>query len=75
MKYGMMKGAVNKMAWMGMAVALLLLVQGVSAEAALKATPDHVDFGTVNEGDPVVAVSEIVNTGSETVEITNVRTS
>jgi len=75
MKYGMMKRSVSKMARMGMAVALLILVQGISSEAALKATPDHVDFGTVNEGDPVVAVSEIINTGSETIEITNVRTS
>jgi hypothetical protein len=75
MKYGTMKTAVRKMSWMGMAVAVLFLVQGMALGAVLVATPDHVEFGTVAEGDPVVAVSEIINTGSAPVEITNVRTS
>lgn len=75
MKYGKMKAPPRITAWMGMAVAVLLTIQGISAEAALKATPDHVDFGAVNEGDPVVAVAEIINIGDTPVEITNVRTS
>ena len=74
MKYGMMKKAARKTAWTCTVVAVLFLVQGISFAAVLEATPDHADFGTVAEGDPVEAVSEIVNTGSTTVEITNVRT-
>ncbi len=75
MKNGTMKTTAKKMAWMGAVFAVLLLVQGISMGAVLEATPDQVDFGTVTEGDPVVAISEIVNTGSTPVEITNIRTS
>jgi hypothetical protein len=74
MKHGTMKTGARKIACMGAVIALLFLVQGISMGAVLEATPDHVEFGTVDEGDPVVALSEIVNTGDTPVEITNVRT-
>ena len=52
----------------------LSLVYGVSPDEALKATPDHFDFGSIPEGEPAVATSVIENVGSVPVEITNVRT-
>lgn len=67
--------AEKHMVWIGAAFTVFSLFQGIAVGAVLQATPDHVEFGTVAEGDPVVAVSEIVNTGSSPVEITNVRTS
>ena len=53
----------------------LLMVQGIALGAALKATPDHFDFGELNEGDPAQITVEIENTSDAPVEITNVRTS
>ncbi|MBN2241388.1 MAG: hypothetical protein JW793_01765 [Acidobacteria bacterium] len=74
MKYGTKKAKARIVVPAGMAAALLFLVQGISMGQPLRATPDQVEFGTVAEGDPVVAVSEIANTGGTPVEITNVRT-
>ena len=75
MNHGTMKTAGRQVVWIGAVFTVLFLLQGISMGAVLQATPEQVDFGTVGEGDPVVAVSEIVNTGSTPVEITNVRTS
>ena len=75
MRHGKKKMAESKLAGMWMVLAVLFMVPAISMGAVLEATPDHIEFGTVDEGDPVVAVSEIVNTGSTPVEITNVRTS
>jgi len=49
-------------------------VYGIAAGEGLKATPEHFEFGTVDEGTPAVATTTIHNTGTTTVEITNVRT-
>jgi hypothetical protein len=57
------------------AATTLLLVHGTVFAEALKATPSHFEFGTLNEGDPAEVTVEIENTGSERVEITNVQTS
>jgi hypothetical protein len=75
MRKAAVKEGMRSLLWAGSVIAVLILIQGTSMGATLQATPEHVDFGTVDEGDPVVAVSEIVNTGSTPVEITNVRTS
>jgi len=48
---------------------------GFSKSEFLKAVPDLVDFGVVEEGEPAAAAVTIQNTGTTTVEITNVRTS
>lgn len=56
-------------------IVALILAQGVALGEGLKATPDHFDFGTLKEGDPAKITVEIENTGTEPVEITNVRTS
>jgi len=40
----------------------------------LKAVPDEVDLGTVEEGSPVAVTVTVQNTGNAPVEITNVRT-
>ena len=74
MELDTMKTAAKKIVWTCAVTAVLFLAQGLAAGAVLQATPDHVEFGTVDEGDPVVTVSEIVNTGDTPVEITNVRT-
>ena len=58
------------------ALFLGLFLANVSAVAAgLTATPDHTDFGTIDEGVNAVITVIIENTGSATVEITNVQTS
>lgn len=75
MRYAAVKAGMRNLLWAGSVITVMILAQGTSMGAGLQATPDHEDFGTVDEGDPVVAVSEIVNTGSTPVEITNVRTS
>jgi hypothetical protein len=62
-------------------VAICLLIFGLSLaygdESAqiLKATPDHHDFGTIDEGQPAAITVVIQNIGSTPVEITNVKTS
>ena len=43
--------------------------------ATLTATPDHADFGTIDEGINASVTVVIENTGSALVEITNVQTS
>ena len=43
--------------------------------ATLTATPDHSEFGTIDEGVNAVVTVVIENTGSSLVEITNVQTS
>ena len=75
MGYGKGKTAARGALWVGAVIAVLLLVQGVSAGAVLKATPEHYEFGTIDEGTPAAVTVEIENTGSAPVEITNVRTS
>lgn len=75
MKYGKMKALTRKIVWIGTASVVLSLVPGISMGQILKATPDHFDFGTLNEGAPAAITVEIENTGSTPVEITNVRTS
>jgi len=59
----------------GVFLMALLLAEGVSMGGALQATPDHQDFGSLDEGVPARATVEIRNTGAQPVEITNVRTS
>jgi hypothetical protein len=54
---------------------VLFMVQGIALGAALKATPDHFDFGELKEGEPARITVEIENTSDAPVEITNVRTS
>ena len=56
-------------------LALLSLASGSAVAAGLTATPDHTDFGTIDEGVNAVITVIIENTGSSTVEITNVQTS
>ena len=75
MKYERTKITLRGAAWMGAALISLFLSQGVSAAEVLKATPSHVEFGTINEGENAVATVEIENIGDAPVEITNVRTS
>ena len=43
--------------------------------ATITATPDHIDFGTIDEGINAVATIVIENRGESRVEITNVQTS
>ena len=52
--------------------AFFVLNAGATGEV-LTATPDHMDFGTVDEGKPVDATCIIQNNGDAPVEITNVR--
>jgi hypothetical protein len=74
MKYERTKITLKGAAWMGVALISLFLSQA-SAGEVLKATPSHVEFGTINEGENAVANVEIENIGDAPVEITNVRTS
>ena len=69
MKHG--KIAANTLLWAG---ALLLAIYPAYG-AALTATPDYIEFGTIDEGINAVATIVIENTGKSTVEITNVQTS
>jgi hypothetical protein len=75
MKSGKMKTEARGAIRIGAVMAVLLLAQGISMGQVLKATPDHFDFGALDEGSPAAVTVEIENTGSEPVEITNVRTS
>lgn len=66
----------GKIALWGTALFLgLYLTSGSAIAAGLTATPDHAEFGTIDEGVNAVITVIIENTGSETVEITNVQTS
>jgi hypothetical protein len=53
----------------------LSLAYGDEGGELLKATPDHYEFGTIDEGQAAVVTAVIQNIGSAPVEITNVRTS
>ena len=53
----------------------LTVAQGMAIAGALKATPDHFEFGDLKEGEPAKITVEIENTSGVPVEITNVRTS
>jgi len=75
MKYERTKIVLRGSAWVGVVLISFLLAQGISVGEVLKATPDLVNFGTINEGENAVATVEVENTGNVPVEITNVRTS
>ena len=49
-------------------------VNGFSENEFLKVDPDIVDFDTIEEGKPAATTVTVKNTGTSTVEITNVRT-
>jgi hypothetical protein len=51
------------------------LVHGMESGEILKATPDHYDFGTIDEGQPAAVTTVVQNVGSSPIEITNVKTS
>ncbi len=73
MKYGK-----SAMAALGMATLLAFAAPIVHADAGggeLTATPEYHDFGDLPEGETALVTAVVQNTGSETVEITNVRTS
>jgi len=53
----------------------LLFVMASAYGATLRATPDHAEIGTIDEGVDAVVMVIIENTGSSQVEITNVQTS
>jgi hypothetical protein len=53
----------------------LSLAYGNEKAEILKATPDHHDFGTIDEGQPAAITVIIQNVGNTPVEITNVKTS
>jgi len=57
-----------------LAVLLSVSLNGFSEIEFLKAVPDGIDFGTVEEGPPVAVTVTVRNTGTAPVEITNVRT-
>ena len=62
--------AAKTLPWAG----VLLFVISPAYGATLTATPDHAEFGTIDEG-PAVAMTVVVeNRGSSQVEITNVQT-
>lgn len=64
----MLRGA----AAVGALIVAILLAQGLLMAEVLRTT---LDLGYMVEGTPAEATVEIENTGSEPVEITNVRTS
>ena len=53
----------------------LLLAMVPVYGATLTATPDHVEFGTIDEGINAVSTVVVENKGKSQVEITNVQTS
>jgi len=69
MKYG--KIAAKALLWAG----AFLIVMSPALGATLTATPDHAEFGTIDEGVNAVITVVIENTGKSQVEITNVQTS
>ena len=55
--------------------AILFFSLNVFAENEfLKAVPDEVDLGTIEEGSPAAVTVTVQNTGTAPVDITNVRT-
>jgi len=69
MKHG--KIAAKALLWAG---AFLFVISPASG-ATLTATPDHAEFGTIDEGINAVVTVVIENTAGAQVEITNVQTS
>jgi hypothetical protein len=63
------------LAWMCTVIFGLSLVYGSESEEILIATPNHYDFGTIDEGQPAAITAVVQNVGSAPVEITNVKTS
>jgi hypothetical protein len=61
--------------WMCLFIIGLSSVRGNESGEILKATPDHFDFGTIDEGQPAAVTAVIQNVGNAPVEITNVKTS
>jgi hypothetical protein len=61
--------------WICLFIIGLSSVRGNENGEILKATPDHFDFGTIDEGQPAAVTAVIQNVGSTPVEITNVKTS
>ena len=69
MKYG--KIAAYALFWTG----AILLAMSPAYGATITATPDHVEFGTIDEGVNAYVTVVIENTGKSQVEITNIQTS
>jgi hypothetical protein len=65
----------GSLVWICTLVMGLSLAHGETTGEILKATPNHVEIGTVAEGEKVVATAVVQNIGDTPVEITNVRTS
>ena len=63
--------AAKTLLWAG----AFLFAMNPAAGATLTATPDHAEFGTIDEGINAIITVVIENTGSSQVEITNVQTS
>ena len=61
--------------WVAVLFLGLSMTGGSAVAARLTATPDHTEFGTIDEGVNAVITVIIENTGSTMVEITNVQTS
>ena len=55
-------------------VILFFSLNGFAENEFLKAVPDEVDLGTIEEGSPAAVTVTVQNTGTAPVEITNVRT-
>jgi len=55
------------------AIAMLFAVNSSFATDALRIQPTKQDFGTVDEGVPVIMLSIVENVGSQDVNISNVR--
>jgi len=53
---------------------LCVSLNGFSGNEFLKADPEVVDFGIIEEGEPAAATVTVQNTGTAPVEITSVRT-
>ena len=69
MKYG--KITTHTLMWAGALLFFTCAVYG----ATLTATPDHTEFGTIDEGVNAAVTVIIENTGKTQVEISNIQTS
>jgi hypothetical protein len=59
---------------MTFAILMCISQNGFSENGFLKAVPDVVDLGAIEEGSPAAVAVMIQNTGTTPVDITNVRT-
>jgi hypothetical protein len=75
MKFRIASRTAIHLAWICLFIFGPPLVYGIESGEILKATPDHFDFGTIDEGKPATVTAVIQNVGSSPVEITNVKTS